>query len=103
MLSISIESTNIVIGKGRTAFFNATANGISTSENKFVYQWKKRGSNLPDKVLSVNGTVLTIPNATESDEGQYYCTVTNEWGRSVDSDDAILTVFGMAHNHRCKY
>ena len=96
LLSISIESKNIVIGKGRTAYFNATANGVSTSESKFMYHWKKRGSNLPNKVLDVNGPVLTIPSVVESDEGQYYCTVTNEWGRSVESNDATLTVFGMS-------
>ena len=79
MLSIKIESKNIMIGKGRTAYFNATADGISTSENAFIYQWKKRSSNtLPDKVLGVNGPVLTIPSVVESDQGQYYCTVTNE-------------------------
>ena len=63
--------------------------------NDFTYQWKKRGSDgLPNKVSGVNGTVLTIPNVLESDEGQYYCIVTNEWGRSVESDDVTLTVEG---------
>ena len=95
MLSISIEIKNIVIGTGRTAYFNATTNGINTSESNFMYQWMKRGSNLPDKAMGVHGPVLTIPNVTESDEGQYYCTVTNEWGNSEVSGDATLTVFGM--------
>ena len=95
MLSISIETKNIVIGRGRTAYFNAMTNGINTSETNFMYQWMKRGSNLPDKAMGVHGPVLTIPNVTESDEGQYYCTVTNEWGNSDVSGDATLTVFGM--------
>ena len=70
--------------------------GISTNENNFIYQWRKRGNNnLPDKVSGVYGTILTIPNVTESDEGQYYCNVTNEWGRSVESNDIILSIFGM--------
>ena len=70
------------------------ANGVST--NNFRYQWRKRGSNnLPSKVTSVNEEVLTISNVTESDEGQYYCTVTNEWGRSVESDNVTLSIFGM--------
>ena len=43
----------------------------------------------------VNGAVLTIPNLVESDEGMYYCTVTNQWGNSVRSDDVTLTVQGM--------
>ena len=95
-LSIRIESKNLVIGKGNTAYFNATANGISTDISNFMYQWRKRGSNsFPDKVSGINGPLLTIPSIAESDEGQYYCTVTNEWSRSVESDDATLTVYGM--------
>ena len=84
------------IGKGNTATFTAMASGISTSKNNFTYQWSKRdSSSLPDKVLGARGIILTIPNVTESDEGQYYCTVTNEWGRSVRSDDVTLSIFGM--------
>ena len=84
------------IGKGNTATFTAMASDINTSENNFTYQWSKRdSSSLPDKMSGARGTVLTIPNVTESDEGQYYCTVTNEWGRSVRSDDVTLSIFGM--------
>ena len=82
------------IGKGNTATFTAMASGISTSG--FMYQWRKRDSNsLPDKVSGVNNSVLTIPNVIESDGGQYYCTVTNEWDRSVMSDEVSLSIFGM--------
>ena len=71
----------------------AIASGVNM--NNFLYQWRKRGSNsLPVKVSGVNGTVLTIPNVLESDEGNYYCTVTNEWGRSKKSDDVIVAVKG---------
>ena len=63
-----------------------------------MYQWRKRGSSsFPDKVTSVNGAVLTIPNLVESDEGVYYCTVTNEWDSSVRSDNVTLSVIGMIH------
>ena len=95
-LTISIIPANTEIGKGTTATFTAIASGISTSENNFMYQWSKRNSSsFPDKVSGVRGTVLTIPNVTESDEGQYYCTVTNEWGNSEVSDDVTLSIFGM--------
>ena len=94
-LSINIASKNLVIGKGNTAYINATASGISSDRNNFMYQWKKKGSNsLPGKVSGINGLLLTIPNVAESDEGHYYCTVTNEWSRSVESDDATLIVYG---------
>ena len=92
---ITVGPDELVIGQGRTAKFTATASGINTSENNFMYQWSKRdSSSLPDKVSGARGTVLTIPNVTESDEGKYYCTVTNEWGRSVRSDDVTLSIFG---------
>ena len=60
-----------------------------------MYQWMKRGSDsFPEKVSGVNRDVITIPNVLETDEGHYYCIVTNEWGRSVQSDDVILAVEG---------
>ena len=63
--------------------------------NNFTYQWRKRDNDsLPDKASGVNGTELTIPNAMKSDEGQYYCIVTNEWGRSAESSNIMLTVEG---------
>ena len=84
------------IAKGKTALITAMAGGISTNENNFIYQWRKRNNNtLPEKVLGINESILTIPDVLKSDEGFYYCIVTNEWGRSVESNDANLTVFGM--------
>ena len=84
------------IVKGQTVNFTATASGINTNTNNFIYQWRKRGSHsLPDKISGVNGTVLTIPYVLESDEGLYYCIVTNEWSRSVESDNINFTVYGM--------
>ena len=84
-----------MIGNGTAANFTATATGISTAENNFMYQWKKRDSdNLPSKVSGVNGTVLVVPSVAKTDEGRYYCIVTNEWGRSVRSDDVTLSIFG---------
>ena len=91
-MKISITSTVVVI-EGETANITATASGIH--KMNFIYQWGRRGGNgLPNKALGINGTVLTIPNVTESDEGQYYCVVTNEWGRSTASDDVNLTISG---------
>ena len=93
-LSINVTLINPVINERRTAQFTATAYGVNV--RNFVYQWRKNGSrSLPNKVSGVNGTVLTIPNLVESDEGVYYCTVTNQWGNSVRSDDVTLTVKSM--------
>ena len=93
---ITVKPDELVIGKGTTATFTAMASGINTSESNFMYQWSKRDSDsLPEKVLGVNESVLTIPNVTEFDGGRYYCNVTNEWGTSVRSDEVSLSIFGM--------
>ena len=97
LLTISVIPNNLEVVIGGTANFTAIASGVNTDINTFTYQWKKRDSDsLPDKVSGVNGTVLTIPNVTESDNGQYYCIVTNEWDRSIESNDVNFTVYGMS-------
>ena len=94
LLSIAITK-NFEIAENKTAWLTAMADGISSHVSNFKYQWRKRDSNgFPDKVSGVNTSVLIIPEAAKSDEGQYYCIVTNEWGNSVESNNATLTVFG---------
>ena len=93
LLSIQATPTNRTIGERGMATFTATASGVNI--DNFIYQWKKRDSDsLPDKVSGVDGITLVIPNLIISDGGQYYCIVTNQWGRSVESNDVILTVEG---------
>ena len=92
-LTVIVKQSQSVVGEGRTAHFTAMGNGINTMG--FKYQWRKRDSDrLLDRVLSDTKEVLTIPNVLESDEGYYYCIVTNEWGRSVESDNVSLIVQG---------
>ena len=91
-LAVSVMPVELVVGNGTDATFTANATGIGTIN----YQWSKRNNkSLPDKASGVNEEVFTIPNVLESDEGQYYCIVTNEWSRSVESDNVTLTVYGM--------
>ena len=85
-----------MIGEGGIVQFTATASGVNM--RGFMYQWRKKGSRLPNKVSGVNGAVLTIPNLVGSDEGVYYCTVTDQWGNSVRSDDVTLSIKGMYVN-----
>ena len=95
-LSVTISDEDLNIAKGQTVHFVAMATGISTNESNFIYQWRKRRSDsLPEKVSGVSESVFTIPNVTESDEGIYYCIVTNEWDRILESADVELTVYGM--------
>ena len=95
-LSIIVMPDELAVGSGRNATFIAMATGVNTSRNSFHYQWrKKNGDNFPNGVSVVNTSVLTIPNVLESDEGQYYCIVTNEWSRSAWSNNVTLSIFGM--------
>jgi len=92
-LSIIVGPSDTVYSEGETAQFTATAKGVR--KINFIYEWKKRGRNrLPNKVTGINGPVLTVPNLVNSDEGSYYCTVTNEWNSSVKSNDVVLAVEG---------
>ena len=93
LLFINATSNNFLKNGTESAELTTFVDGIN--KENFVYQWKvKNKDDLPDKVTGVNGAVLTIPNLNKSDEGVYYCTVTNEWGRSVESNTITLTVSG---------
>ena len=92
-LSIEVTPINLIVGKGDTAKFTATAKGIN--KNNFRYQWRKESDDsLPKKVSGDIGAVLTIPNAVGSDGGKYHCIVTNEWNRSMMSNDGTLVIEG---------
>ena len=83
-----------MISEGGTVTFIAASSGI-TDKKELIYLWEKDSRNkLPNKVIGHKSTMLTIPNLMEDDEGQYYCTVTNEWGNSVRSEFITLTIQG---------
>ena len=80
------------VGERATVNFTAMASGINN--HTFVYQWKRKNKEIPDKVSNVKRAVLTIPNILESDKGKYYCIVSNEWGSRVRSSDVTLAFKG---------
>ena len=95
-LAIDVNPNASVISIGMNASFTAIATSITTSDSNFMYQWMKRNSgSLPDKVLGANDKEFIIPNVFGSDEGRYYCIVTNEWGTTARSTDVTLSIFGM--------
>ena len=96
--SISISSpmmnNKLIADEGSTVNFTAVVN--SKYKSNFAYQWQKKGRRrLPNKISSLIRSVLIIPVVLKSDEGKYYCNVTNEWGRTVISKDITLSVKGM--------
>ena len=94
LLAIEAKPKNTLTNKGGTVQFTANASGIAI----VMYQWRKRGvDNLPDKVSGEDTLVLTIPNIDRSDEGQYYCIMTNMWNRSLESNHVELSIYGMLY------
>ena len=99
-MTISVTPSSVEITEKETAQFNAAAHGINRMN--FMYQWKKRDNHfLPSKISGVDDTLLRIPDLHMSDQGIYYCTVTNEWNRIMESDDVTLIVTGMQFSCYC--
>ena len=94
LLAIRVLSKHTLINKGGTVQFIANASGVGI----VMYQWRKRGvDKLPNKVSGEDTLVLTIPNIDKSDEGQYYCIVSNMWNRSMKSNHVDLNIYGMLY------
>ena len=93
-MAIRVISEHTLINRGGTVQFIASASGVGI----VMYQWRKRGvDKLPDKVSGEDTLVLTIPNIDKSDEGQYYCLVSNMWNRSMESNHVDLNIYGMLY------
>ena len=61
-----------------TAPSNAVFTCSASACDDLTFEWKRMNSNLPKKsLLSQNGTksILSIPNVTSDDVGEYYCVV----------------------------
>ena len=64
-----------------------TCNALGTD---IVYQWMKDGV----VVSGTNSNMLRITNIVGPDEGVYKCVASNKGGK-VESNPAIITVYGM--------
>lgn len=69
--------------QGSSVTFSVTAYGT----DPLSYQWQKDSSDISD----ATGSSYTIALAAKSDEGDYQCVVTNDFG-SDSSDEAALTL-----------
>lgn len=99
-MTVSVAPSSVEIAEKETAQFNAEADGVN--KINFMYQWKKRDSGfLPSKILGVDDASLRIPDLYITDQGVYYCTVTNEWNRIVESNDVTLIVTGTQFHIVC--
>ena len=83
---------NSLVAEGKTAKLAINTTGKET----LTYQWSRRGAGrFPDKALCRNTKELIIPEASRSDEGVYYCIVSNISNITVESDNVKLTTYGM--------
>ena len=58
------------------------------------YSWERMNSSIPAKAsIDICSSILSIPNATQFDEGHYCCMATNECGTVKQC--AILSIIGM--------
>ncbi len=82
---IVTQPTNATTIEGGYAKFTTAA--TNPLETELTYAWYKVGA--PGVVVSTSETLEFI-DATAADDGQYYCTVTNEY--PVDTDAATLKI-----------
>ena len=69
-----------------TATFITSVSGVGV--DKFTYQWKHNSI----VIAKENESVMVIQGVTESDSGEYECTVRNENGLNVVSNRVYLSV-----------
>ena len=98
-LSINVMQNNVVLNESDDAKLVITASGVN--KKNFTYRWNKKGrrASIPKKASGIHRNMLMIPDLRESDEGNYFCTVTNEWGSNARSDDITLNVQGKQSLH----
>jgi hypothetical protein len=80
---ISQQPQDTTVCQNGTAIFSVTASGAPT----ITYQWYHNGS----VIQGATQDTLTLNTVQESDEGSYYCLLTNPYG-PVSSNTATLTV-----------
>lgn len=93
---ITVQPTNRTVGVGSVVRFSVS--GVAET-NGLAFQWLENGTDLTDGTNisgsiisgSTNNNVLTIANTQTNDDGGYSIIVTN-YGGSVTSSVAILTV-----------
>ena len=72
----------------QTATFTVAANGNGI----LAYQWRKQGINIP----AANSSIYTTPTVAVADNGALYSVVVSNAGGSTISNNAALTVIGVA-------
>ena len=84
-LNFTLQPTNTTVVEGATAVFQAAAGGNSP----YFYQWLKNGGEITD----ATNVTLNLTRLPFTDNGaQIACRVSNPYGESVTTTNALLTV-----------
>ena len=86
-----LQNPEYIVAINSSVTLHATAEG--PGRDHFRYQWKKNGSNLlPSTANGQRSPNLTIAPTSISDNGSYYCSVTNQWGTTIISNVGLVLV-----------
>lgn len=77
-------SLNVTVGG--TAVFAATVSGAAP----LAYQWRRNGVD----ITGANSPILTLPNVTALNDGQYTLAISNRAGSSVSEPAALVVTLG---------
>jgi hypothetical protein len=83
-IQIIADPKSVIAREDSSAFFTAKASGTPP----FSYQWLKDGNAIPN---ALKDTLLINP-VTLSSAGRYVCLIKDQWGDSVTTGLAVLTV-----------
>jgi formylglycine-generating enzyme required for sulfatase activity len=83
-IQIITDPTNVIAKEDSSAFFTVKTSGTPP----FTYQWVKDGIG----ILNVNKDTLFIGPVKLLNAGRYVCLIKDQWGDSISSDTAVLTV-----------
>ena len=76
-------------GAGDQAVFVCKGEGVG----RLHFKWQRQSGNIsPSAVVDVNTGILTIPDLSSSDKGNYRCIISDEWNGTVYSEYVQLNV-----------
>ena len=94
--SITQSPASLTVYAGTTANFSAYA--VQTGQQNLSYHWQKNGVPLTNSgnISGANSPYLTLTSVQDADVAAYTVVITNNFGGSVTSSPAILTVLDSA-------
>jgi hypothetical protein len=89
---ITTQPAGVLANAGDSAVFTVVADSISTAHYAWWKSTDKANNTATDEPVGTDSATLTLSSVSASNEGFYYCKVTNGSGTTVTSDVAFLEV-----------